>query len=101
MVRRARKIIWTKNATLSKKELFLYWNFRNKSNTYSKKLNIFFKEALQMVSKYPESSIATQFDTLRLKLVRDYQLIYEITETEIIVHHVWDTRQNPVNFPIK
>ena len=101
MVHRTRKVIWTEKAIQSRKEIFNYWNARNKSSTYSKKLNRLFKEALTMVSEYPVSSISTQIEDIRLKLVLDYQLIYESTETEIIVHYIWDTRRNPVNFPIK
>ena len=82
-------------------ELHLYWNTRNKSTLYSKKLNKLFTEALVLVSKFPVSPITSQIDNVRLKLVGDYQIIYEITETEIIVHYIWDSRQNPRNFPIE
>ena len=101
MVRRARKIIWTQKAIQSRKSIFQYWNTRNKSTLYSKKLNKLFTEALVLVSKFPVSPITSQIDNVRLKLVGDYQIIYEITETEIIVHYIWDSRQNPQNFPIE
>ena len=101
MVRRARKIIWTQKAIESRKSIFQYWNTRNKSTHYSKKLNKLFREALALVSKFPVSPITSQIENVRLKLVRDYQIIYEITETEIIVHYIWDSRQNPKNYPIK
>ena len=101
MVRRARKIIWTEKAIQSRKSIFQYWNTRNKSTLYSKKLNRLFTEALVLVSKFPVSPITSQIDNVRLKLVGYYQIIYEITETEIIVHYIWDSRQNPQNFPIE
>lgn len=101
MVRRARKIIWTEKAIQSRKSIFQYWNTRNKSTLYSKKLNKLFTEALVLVSKFPVSPITSQIDNVRLKLVGDYQIIYEITETEIIVHYIWYSRQNPQNFPIE
>jgi toxin YoeB len=101
MVRKTRKIIWTKKAIQSRKSIFLYWNARNKSDVYSNKLNVLFAEAIQQVSQFPESSISSQLEFIRLKVVRDYQIIYQITDTEIIVHYIWDTRQNPQNFPVK
>lgn len=101
MVQRRRKIIWTKKANSSRKDIFKYWNNRNKYTLYSKKLNNLFLEALKMISEFPDTAVQTQRETIRLKVVRDYQLIYQVTETEIILHYIWDTRQNPDDCPIK
>lgn len=100
MVRGRRKIIWTIEALLTKKELFKYWNFRNKSTLYSKKLELIFKEKLKQVAQYPEASIVIS-DNLRMVLIRDYYLVFNFNQQTIIVLDIWDTRQNPDNFPIK
>ena len=50
----AKQIIWSKRAQTDRKEILKYWNKRNKSNTYSKKLNGLFKEAVRLISQYPE-----------------------------------------------
>ena len=42
----AKKIIWSANAKADKIEILNYWLDRNKSNTYSKKLNLLLKEAI-------------------------------------------------------
>lgn len=100
MVRGRRKIIWTIEALLTKKELFKYWNFRNKSTLYSIKLELIFKEKLKQVAQYPEASIVIS-DNLRMVLIRDYYLVFNFNQQTIIVLDIWDTRQNPDNFPIK
>lgn len=101
MVFRTRKVIWSVNALITRKGIFFYRNNRNKSSIYSKKLNILFNETLNRISISPEASITTNNLNIRFVLVRDYYLIFEITELNITVLDIWDTRQNPENFPIK
>ena len=101
MVFRTRKVIWSINALITKKGIFFYWNNRNKSSIYSKKLNLLFNETLVRMSVSPEASIATNNENIRFVLIRDYYLIFEITELNITVLDIWDTRQNPENFPIQ
>jgi toxin YoeB len=101
MVQGRRKIVWSINAILTKKSIFKYWNNRNKSTVYSKKLDILFYEILERISQSTEASIATKIENIRAILIRDYYLIFEISEFTIKVLDIWDTRQNPENFPIK
>lgn len=98
--RRRRKIWWTVNALLTKKNIFYYWNNRNKSTVYSQKLEQLFTTTLVTVENYPEATIAINKENIRAILVRDYYLVFEITELTIKVLDIWDTRQNPQDFPI-
>jgi len=50
----AKQIIWSLRAQNDRKEILGYWIERNKSNTYSKKLNFLFKEAVKLVAKHPK-----------------------------------------------
>ena len=50
----AEQIVWSLKAQKDRKEILYYWRKRNKSNEYSKKLNGLFKEALKLISDYPE-----------------------------------------------
>ena len=97
----ARRVVWTTFARKSRKEIFLYWDNRNKSKTYSKKLNFLFQEALKIVAKFPQMSEASNNEDIRLKIVTHFELIYHVFEDQITVIDIWDTRQNPENFPIK
>ena len=101
MVQRARKIVWTLEALETKTAIFSYWNNRNKSTLYSQKLNIHFKEALIKIRNFPEATKHTTNDAVRLLLVRDYYLVLNIADSVINVLEIWDTRQNPKDFPIK
>lgn len=93
----ARQIVWTFQAQDDRKQIFKYWNSRNKSTLYSKKLNRLFKEALKLVAVRPLIGKRTNRNNVRAKIVRDYMLFYEITTEHIVVLTVWDCRQNPVN----
>lgn len=101
MVQGRRKIIWTIIARTTRNSIFSYWSNRNKSNLYSKKLFVLFNETLEKIAQFPQTSLATNSSNIRYVLVRDYYLIFEISEFTINVLDIWDTRQNPQNFPIK
>ena len=101
MVRRTRIISWTPFALNSKQEIFSYWNNRNKSKTYSQKLNLEFRNALIKVAKIPKTGIQTDEDEVRITLFTHFELIYKISEQEINVLDIFDTRQNPSNYPLK
>ena len=100
MVRRTRKIVWTSSALESRKSIFFFFNKRNKSDSYSKKLNKLFQESLEQVIIFPESAIKSNNSNVRLKLATHFEMIYSVSETNIFVLDIWDSRQNPQNFPI-
>lgn len=52
------------------------------------------------MSKNPQMGIKTDLDSVRGVIVRDFILFYELTPEKIIVHTVWDTRQNPDDLKI-
>lgn len=91
----ARRIVWVLQAQMDRKEILAYWKERNKSAKYSKKLDKLFREALILLLKYPFIGKPTNKKNIRIKIVRSYFLIYEITAEEIVVLRIWDARQNP------
>ncbi|MFC6097877.1 type II toxin-antitoxin system RelE/ParE family toxin [Flavobacterium qiangtangense] len=93
-----RRLIWSIEARNSRKSIFEYWNNRNKSKVYSRKLNLLFTENLAIVLKLPEFGISTTTTDIKFIIVSHFEIVYKITETEIVVIDVWDTRQNPENF---
>lgn len=90
----AKSIIWTNSAQNDRKAIFQYWNKRNKSNLYSKKLNQLFKAQLKAASYNPKIGVKTKYKNVRVITIRDYQIFYLVT-TEINVISIWDTRMNP------
>lgn len=78
----AKRIIWSRRAQEDRKYILTYWNTRNKSKGYSKKLNGLFKEAIKLIANYPEIGKPTDDKTVRIKIIRDYLIIYELDEKE-------------------
>jgi len=97
----AKKIIWTVRAQNDRFKIFEYWNNRNKSNSYSRRLNALFKESVKIISRYPLLGKPTSEENVRIKIVRDYLLFYEIREDIIIILMIWDSRQNPKNIKFR
>jgi|SRR6185312_6520957 len=92
-----KKIVWSLRARNDRKDIFKYWNQRNKSKLYSIKLNILFKEGLKIVARHPNIGKKTDQENIRIKIVRDYFIIYEDTETEIHVLTIWSSHRNPAD----
>jgi toxin YoeB len=90
-----KRVIWSPLAKIKRHEILEYWIKRNKSKTYSRKLNSLFKDAQNLISQYPEIGTPTDDPKVKQKLLRDYSLFYELTEDLIIILTVWDNRQDP------
>jgi addiction module RelE/StbE family toxin len=93
-----RQVIWAERAQKERIVIFTYWNNRNESFTYSKKLNELIKDSLKLISKHPLIGQPTRKSNVRVKVLRDYLIVYEVTAEEIIVLSLWDCRQNPKEF---
>ena len=91
----ARQIVWTLQAQTDRKEILSYWIHRNKSNRYSKKLNSIFLHWITLLSRYPEIGRSTDLETVRVKVVKDYLIFYELINNTFYVLSIWDGRQNP------
>ena len=96
-----RKLIWSKNAKIQLFEILEYFNERNESSKYSKKLYKRFVKEASVLMKYPELGVKSNLPSVRGLIAEEYILFYEITVKYIIIHTIWDTRQNPVNLQIK
>ncbi len=96
-----RIIVWSHRANIKLFELLDFYTERNKSKTYSKKLYQKFKKELSLLIRQPKLGIKTDFESIRGLIIDEYILFYEITPEKIIVHTVWDTRQNPADLIIK
>lgn len=89
------KIEWSTDA---KSELFDILNFyiqRNKSATYSKKLNVEINKSIKLISRNPLIGIKTDYKSVRVLITGDYQIIYEIFDQLLLILMIWDCRQDP------
>jgi len=94
----AKEIRWSLKADQDRQAIEDYWTNRNKSNTYSLKLDQLFREAVELVSNSPETGKPTQYPSIRIKIVRDYLIYYRIGDAYIQIIRIWDSRRNPKKF---
>ena len=92
----AKKIVWSSKAQNDRKEILLYWKERNKSISYSRKLNKLFNDAALSISKFPNIGKPSGYQNTRIKIVRDYLLVYKEYDSNISIIAIWDGRQNPI-----
>ncbi|RNI40053.1 type II toxin-antitoxin system RelE/ParE family toxin [Hanamia caeni] len=91
----AEKVGWSLRAQNDRKKIFSYWNKRNKSNNYSIRLNRLFIEATKAISDYPKIGKITERENIRIKIVRDYLIVYKELENKIEVLTIFSSHQNP------
>lgn len=89
------KIIWTNTAVQQRRKILAYWNKRNKSTIYSKKLITEIAERVNFIVNNPEIYIKTDFPNIRASTLGHYNIFYKITSDALIVIAFWDNRRNP------
>lgn len=94
----ARQVIWTDRAQKERIAIFKYWNKRNESSIYSLKLYKLINESLKLICAHPLLGKLSDKENVRVKVLRDYLIIYETTLDFVIVLSIWDCRQNPERF---
>ncbi len=76
-------IFWTQTAILQRNHVFDYWNNRNKSKTYSKKLNLAIRERIELLKFHPEMGKSTDFVETRVVTMGHYSILYKIDGSRI------------------
>ena len=64
----AKKIEWTETSIRDRFSIYEFWIRNNKSDSYSKKLEILFNEAARLISEFPEIGTETDFPGIRVKV---------------------------------
>lgn len=89
------KVFWTQTAKRQRDYIFDYWNTRNKSKSYSKKLNLAIIKKIQLLKFHPEMGKTTNFGSTRAISMRHYSILYKTDNSRLIITGFWDNRQNP------
>ena len=97
----AYQIVWTQKANTERQDILQFWIDHNKSKVFSLKLDKLFITALRDLSKKPTIGRKTEFENVRVKIVREYLIFYEIVKRDIVVLSVWDGRRDKKNFKIR
>ncbi|MFT6214412.1 MAG: toxin YoeB [Roseivirga sp.] len=90
-----KQVVWSPRAQSERKSVLKYWLNRNKSKTYSLKLNLLIKEGISLILSNQEIGRKTDVPNVRIKIVRDYLIFYEVQNETIYILSFWDSRQNP------
>lgn len=77
----AKKLIWSKQTLQDRKDILDYWINRNKSKIYSIRLNNLFIYAINIIAEHPNIGIATDFENVKGKLVKDYYIFFRRIRT--------------------
>lgn len=88
-------IFWTQTAKRQRDFIFDYWNKRNKSNSYSKKLNLSIRERTKLLKSYPKMGKETDSKETRATSMGHYSILYKVERSKIIITGFWDNRQEP------
>jgi len=89
-----RKIVWSNRAKIRLYAILDFYVVRNKSKVYSKKLQKLISKEVKLLLKQPDLGLKTSEDTTRGLIIENYIVYYEITDEKIIIHTIWDSRQN-------
>jgi plasmid stabilization system protein ParE len=93
-----KQIIWSRLAHNDRLNILDFWILKNKSNTYSKRLNQIFENTAELIGKYPKIGKQTELPDIRYKIVKDYLFTYRETADHIEILTIWDSRQDPEKF---
>jgi plasmid stabilization system protein ParE len=89
------KVFWTVTALKQRNHIFDYWNERNKSISYSKKLNTKIKSRINLIKTNPELGKKTEYKNTRAVSLGHYSILYKKVNTKIVVTGFWDNRKDP------
>lgn len=95
------KIIWSKTAEIKLYKILEYYAEKNKSKAYSNKLFQKINKELYLLLKQPNMGIKSEIESVRGLIIDYYIVFYESINHNIIIHTIWDSRQNPNDLVIK
>ena len=95
------KIIWSHRAKIKRYKILKFYIDRNKSNLYSKKLNDRFNKEVRLLLEFPDLGIKTDIPGVRGLIIENFILFYELEKNTLIIHYIWDSREDPGKLQIK
>ena len=96
-----RKIICSHKAKVKLTEILEFYIKRNNSDTYSVKLYNQIQKSVKLLQKQPNLGIRTDLDGIRSLIIGEFLVFYEPSNDQIIIHTLWDCRQNPDDLILK
>lgn len=91
----AKKITWSVKAEKERREILRYWAEKNGNKKYSNKLSYEFISATELISKFNNIGMITNYKNVRCHLCHHYKILYKIGSDEIKILALFDSRRNP------
>ncbi len=88
------KIIWTAFAKQQRDEIFHFWNIRNKSTLYSKKLRLLIKSRTNQLKDHPYSGKKIFATSYRILIFKNYSLVYFVDKEKVYIVAFWENHQD-------
>ena len=79
------KIFWAETALKQRNYIFEYWNKRNGSTSYSKKLNSSIVERISLLKTNPDLGKKTEFTNTRVVSLGHYSILYKRIDSRLII----------------
>ncbi len=96
-----RGIIWSIKATNELLEILRFWIKKNKSNTFSTKLNLEIEEHLTLILEFPKIGRLTDISGVFIKVINSYLVYYEISGEFIVILTIRHAKKNPKTLKLK
>jgi plasmid stabilization system protein ParE len=96
-----RRIIWSPRAKLDLYNILDFYFKRNRTKTYSNKLNLTIRNSVRLLERHPKIGIHTDVKNVRNLIVGDLGIFYEIKLKTIEIITIWDNRQDPEKLDFK
>ena len=95
------KIVWSHRARRKLYSILEFYADRNKSKIYSAKLYTRLNKEIKLLARHPNLGIKTEIESVRGLIVGEFIIYYEHQDNTIIIHTIWDSRQNPDKLTIR
>ena len=95
-----KQVIWSSNARHELFEILEFWKEHNHSDTYSINLYQKIQINLKYISENNYIGRATDIESVRVMVISNYLLFYQISETSIEILSLFDSRRNPDNIKL-
>ena len=97
----AKRLIWSENSIQELNSILSFWNENNQSTSYSSKLLKRILFVLELVCENNYLGKPTSKQNVRLTIIDNFLVYYEIMEEDIFVLTIFDGRRNPKDKSLK
>ncbi len=96
------KVVWSKKAEIELRKIIQFWDDKNGSTIYSKKLIFNIELAINLIKRNPNLGVKSNMQHVRMRLIlKNYYLIYKVEKKQIYILRFWDNRQNPIRISLR